>query len=128
MIIRELAEARSGDRHVVSEGWRSTRLLLRGDGMGFSFHITEVDAGAELAMHYTNHLEAVYCIEGEGTIEDLAAGAAYAIGPGVLYALDKHDRHVLRAATPMTFACVFNPPVTGREVHDEDGSYPLETA
>jgi L-ectoine synthase len=21
--------------------------------------------------------------------------------------------------------CVFNPPVTGREVHDEDGVYPL---
>jgi L-ectoine synthase len=24
-------------------------------------------------------------------------------------------------------ACVFNPPVTGREVHDENGVYPLLT-
>jgi len=24
-------------------------------------------------------------------------------------------------------ACVFSPPVTGREVHREDGSYPLES-
>jgi L-ectoine synthase len=25
----------------------------------------------------------------------------------------------------MRTVCVFNPPVTGREVHDEDGVYPL---
>lgn len=128
MIIRELAEGRSSDRHVVSEGWQSTRLILSDDGMGFSFHITEVEAGAELSMHYTNHLEAVYCIEGEGSVEDLATGTVHQVRPGVLYALDQHDRHVLRASTPMIFACVFNPPVTGREVHDENGSYPLETA
>ena len=26
----------------------------------------------------------------------------------------------------MTMACVFNPPLNGREVHDETGAYPLE--
>jgi L-ectoine synthase len=26
----------------------------------------------------------------------------------------------------MTMACVFNPPVTGAEVHQPDGSYALE--
>jgi L-ectoine synthase len=25
----------------------------------------------------------------------------------------------------MRTVCVFTPPVTGREVHDEDGAYPL---
>ena len=25
----------------------------------------------------------------------------------------------------MTMACTFNPPVTGQEVHDESGAYPL---
>ena len=128
MIIRELEEARAGERYVVSKGWQSTRLLLRDDGMGFSFHITTIDAGAELPMHYTNHLEAVYCIGGVGSIEDLASGEVHRVRPGTLYALDRHDRHVLRAETDMTFACVFNPPLTGGEVHDENGSYPLNSA
>lgn len=44
-----------------------------------------------------------------------------------MYALDKHDKHILRANDkPMIMACVFNPPVTGKEVHQEDGSYALE--
>ncbi|RUQ01522.1 L-ectoine synthase, partial [Microbacterium sp. HSID17254] len=29
--------------------------------------------------------------------------------------------------TTITCVCVFNPPVTGREVHDENGVYPLIT-
>jgi L-ectoine synthase len=126
MIIRDLAEAVGTRRRVVSQGWESTRLLLKDDVMGFSFHITTIYAGAELPMHYKNHLEAVYCISGEGSIEDLATGRVHEIRPGVLYALDQHDRHILRGRTEMVMACVFNPPVTGREVHDETGAYPLE--
>jgi L-ectoine synthase len=55
----------------------------------------------------------------------LPEGRVYPIGPGVLYALNEHDRHYLRAHTRMRTICVFNPPLTGREVHDEDGVYPL---
>ncbi|ACG77751.1 ectoine synthase [Phenylobacterium zucineum HLK1] len=126
MIVRDLSQAEKTDRRVVSKGWESTRLLLKDDAMGFSFHITTIYEGAELPMHYKNHLEAVYCISGEGSIEDLATGQVHEIRPGVLYALDKHDRHVLRGRTQMVMACAFNPPVTGREVHDETGAYPLE--
>lgn len=126
MIVRDLAEANGTRRRVVSKGWESTRLLLKDDGMGFSFHITTIYAGAELPMHYKNHLENVYCISGEGSIEDLATGEIHEIRPGVMYALNKHDRHILRGRTEMVMACVFNPPVTGREVHDETGAYPLE--
>jgi L-ectoine synthase len=126
MIVRDLKTANAGARRVVSKGWESARLLLKDDGMGFSFHITTIYAGAELRMHYTRHLECVYCISGEGSIEDLATGETHEIRPGVMYALDKHDDHILRGRTEMAMACVFNPPVTGREVHDETGAYPLE--
>jgi L-ectoine synthase len=126
MIVRDLAEANTTRRRVVSKGWESTRLLLKDDAMGFSFHITTIYAGAELPMHYKNHLECVYCISGEGSIEDLATGQVHEIRPGVMYALNDHDRHILRGRTEMVMACVFNPPVTGREVHDETGAYPLE--
>ncbi|EKF18824.1 ectoine synthase [Nitratireductor pacificus] len=130
MIVRDMNEARNTERHVFSEGWDSVRLLLKSDGMGFSFHITTIHAGAELHMHYKNHLECVYCVDGTGSIEDLATGETHPIRPGVMYALDKHDKHILRAdaGKPMIMACTFNPPVTGTEVHQADGSYALEDA
>ena len=40
-----------------------------------------------------------------------------------MYALNLHDRHTLRAEEELVMACCFNPPVTGTEVHQEDGSY-----
>lgn len=126
MIVRNLNSANQTDRRVVSEDWESTRLLLRNDNMGFSFHITTIYAGADLQMHYQNHLESVYCISGEGEVENLADGKVYPISPGVIYVLDQHDRHRLRAKTEMKMACVFNPPLHGKEVHDSSGAYPLE--
>lgn len=127
MIVRTLDEAERGERRVVSNGWESTRLLLKNDGMGFSFHITTIYAGADLTMHYQNHLESVYCISGVGEIEDLADGQIHHIGPGTIYALDKHDKHILRAATEMKMACVFNPPLQGKEVHNAQGAYELHS-
>lgn len=126
MIIRNLAAARASERNVESTGWESARLLLKDEGMGFSFHITTLHAGEELRMHYKNHLESVFVISGEGTIEDLGTGEVHELKPGTLYALDQHDRHVVRPRTEIVTACVFNPPVTGREVHDESGAYPAE--
>jgi L-ectoine synthase len=125
MIVRRLQEARSGKRLVESNGWNSVRLLLKDDGMGFSFHITTIYAGADLPMHYRNHLESVYCVSGKGSIENCESGEKFAIEPGVIYALDRNDRHILRAESEMVMACVFNPPLNGLEVHDESGAYPL---
>lgn len=126
MIIRKLKEVRAGDRNVKAPGWASARMLLKDDGMGFSFHITTMRAGAELAMHYQNHLEAVFVLKGTGTIEDLGTGLTHELAPGVLYALNENDRHIVRPTTDLLTACVFNPPVTGREVHDESGAYPVD--
>jgi L-ectoine synthase len=128
MIVRTVDETRASDRNVKSNGWESARLLLKDDGMGFSFHITTLEAGAELPMHYKNHLEAVFVMSGQGTIEDLAAGRTHELRPGSLYALNLHDRHILRPTTTMVTVCVFNPPVTGQEVHDETGAYPAAAA
>jgi len=128
MIVRKLKDVRKSDSHVKSKGWDSTRLLLRDDGMGFSFHLTTMYAGKELRMHYQNHLEAVLVLKGTGTIEDLDAGVIHELAPGVMYALNAHDRHIVRPQTDILCACVFNPPVTGQEVHDENGAYPADPA
>lgn len=126
MIVRTLSSAEQSPRRITSNGWESTRLLLKDDNMGFSFHITTIYNGANLEMHYQNHLESVYCISGEGQIEDLASGKIHPIIPGTIYALDKHDKHILRAHTEMKMACVFNPPLHGKEVHNAEGAYELE--
>lgn len=126
MIVRDLAEAEQSDRRVTTANWESTRLLLRSDEMGFSLHVTTVYEGTITPMWYRHHLEAVLCIQGEGEVESLNDNKVYPIRPGVMYALDQHDKHVLRAKTLMRLVCVFNPPLIGKEVHGSDGAYPLE--
>lgn len=128
MIVRDLNVEKNTTRKVESKGWDSVRLLLKDDGVGFSFHITTIHAGTEHLFHYKNHFECVYCISGNGSIENSATGELHPIHPGVMYVLNEHDRHRLKGDTEMVMACVFNPPVTGREVHLEDGSYALEGA
>ncbi|MDP1674498.1 MAG: ectoine synthase [Burkholderiales bacterium] len=130
MIVRNIDDIRGTAEEVAAPNWVSRRLLLARDGMGFSFHETTIFAGTETHIHYRNHLEAVFCVAGEGEIETVADGRKHAIRPGVMYALDRHDEHYLRAHRELKLVCVFNPPLTGREVHDEEGVYPLlaETA
>lgn len=126
MIVRTLAECENSPRRVQAETWQSVRMLLAADGMGFSFHITSIYANTETPIHYKQHLESVYCISGKGSIHDIANNKTHEIMPGTLYVLDQHDKHLLRAAdSDLVLACVFNPPLTGQEVHDADGSYPL---
>lgn len=128
MIVRSMKEAAENGRKIVSpeKNWDSTRLLLKDDNMGFSFHITTIYKGADFRMHYQNHLESVYCISGRGEVETLDDGKVYPIEPGTIYILDKHDRHILRAFEEMKMACVFNPPLHGKEVHNAEGAYELE--
>lgn len=123
MIVRDFHDLKTSDRAVSDAGWTSVRMLLADDGMGFSFHITVLKAGSEHTFHYKHHFESVYCISGKGSITDHGTGETHDIRPGVMYALDQHDKHTLRADEELVMACCFNPPVTGREVHRADGSY-----
>ncbi|MGD8310873.1 MAG: ectoine synthase [Chromatiales bacterium] len=127
MIVRHLRDIIGTERDVQAENgnWASRRFLLRSDGMGFSFHDTTIFAGTETYIWYKNHLEAVYCVAGEGEIEDLGTGEVHQISDGTMYALNGHEKHFLRAREDMRLICVFNPPLTGREVHDEEGVYPI---
>jgi len=125
VIVRSADEMNKTDRRIVTKQWESLRLLLKDDNMGFSFHITTVYAGERLTMQYLNHLESVYCVSGTGEIETTDDGKTFPIKPGTIYALDKNDKHILHARTELKLACVFNPPLNGNEVHDEEGSYPL---
>lgn len=125
MIVKTLDEVIEAGDVTGTDTWTSRRLLLKKDGMGFSFHDTLIHAGTETYIWYANHLEAVYCIEGEGEIELVDTGEKFQLRPGTLYALNGHEKHYLRATKTMRMICAFNPPITGKEVHDENGVYPL---
>lgn len=134
MIVRRLedligtdADVEGGDRDRAEGTWRSRRLLLAKDGAGFSLHDTVLYAGTSTTMHYANHLEAVYVIEGAAKLRNLETGEAHALTPGTMYVLNGGERHTLDVESDLRCVCVFNPPVTGREVHDADGVYPLLT-
>ncbi|HLR22753.1 MAG TPA: ectoine synthase [Pseudogracilibacillus sp.] len=126
MIVRNIEDIIGTENETKAETWSSRRMLLRKDGMGFSFHETIIYAGTETHIHYQNHLEAVYCVAGDGEIETIKDGKVYPIKDGTLYALDKNDEHYLRGGKEdMRLICTFNPAVVGPETHDEDGVYPL---
>lgn len=127
MIVRTTEEITGTDRDVESEdgNWRSKRIILGGDKVGFSFHETVIKAGSVNFFHYANHVEAVWLVEGTGKLVDLDNDKTYDLGPGSMYLLNGHERHRVEPDTEMRMLCVFNPPVTGREVHDENGVYPL---
>jgi L-ectoine synthase len=129
MIIKRLEDVLGTPAEVDTPDWTSRRLIFKEAGMGYSVNDTIIKSGATLDMTYRHHLETVYCIEGKGQITDMATGKTHQIRPGTLYALNAHDHHVLEAnqGEAMRMVCVFNPPLTGAEVHDATGAYALES-
>ena len=115
MIIRKLSKIINTERDVAWGNGQSRRFLIEKDGMGYSLTDTIINAGSESLLEYKNHMEACYCIEGEGEVE--ADGVVYPILPGTMYALEQHDKHYLRAKTTLRLICVFTPPLKGKESH-----------
>lgn len=126
MIVRTLKDIDGTERDVegATGTWRSKRIVLADDGVGFSLHETTVYPGTETTLWYKNHYEAVLCVEGECELTNEETGEIHTIGVGDMYLLNAHDRHTLRPRSKFRAICVFNPAVTGREDHDADGSYP----
>ncbi len=113
MIVRTLAEITDTERDVKTENWRSKRIVLADDGVGFSVHETVLDAGSVNDFWYANHIEAVFITAGEGELYDKDNDITHQLGPGSIYVLNGNERHQLRPRTEMRTVCVFNPPVTG---------------
>ena len=104
-------------------GGNSLRLLTSKDKMGFGICETHVPKGGPHHWHYKNHLEACYCISGNGILTNLDNGEIFSINPGTTYALDLHDNHTFEALNDVVLISIFNPPLTGKESHDAEGNY-----
>jgi quercetin dioxygenase-like cupin family protein len=112
------------DRKVEFHAGISNRILLEKDGMGYTMTKTVIQPSAgKVFQHYKNHLETCYCVSGKATLTNAETGEKFNIGPDVTYVLDKNDPHYFEAHEETILICTFNPPLTGKEVHQEDGSY-----
>lgn len=119
MFTRSLTDVEATDKFVEWGNGTSHRLLTEQDKMGFTVCHTVVRSGTQSELEYRNHLEACYCIDGEGEVEDMD-GKIFPIRKGDIYVLDKHDRHFLRGGkhTDLILVSVFNPPLKGTERHN----------
>ncbi|QEP42207.1 cupin domain-containing protein [Ectothiorhodospiraceae bacterium BW-2] len=115
MIIRSLSDIENTERDVAWGNGQSRRFLIAEDNMGFTLTETTVLAGTESLIQYRHHLEACYCIEGQGEIE--VEGEVFPLKPGTMYAPNAHDVHYLRATKTLRLVCVFLPALQGSETH-----------
>lgn len=114
--------------HCPKGGFISNRILLKDDGMGYGMTKTVIPVGEKQFWHYKNHLESCYCVSGKGYLTNKITDEVFTIESDVTYVLDNNDPHYFEAETEVTLICVFNPPLTGREVHNEDGSYDTDNS
>ena len=122
MFVRSLNDVEKTDYFVDWGNGTSHRMLTEADGMGFTVCHTVVKQGSESLLEYRNHLEACYCIGGEGEVEDMS-GNVYPIKVGDIYVLNQHDKHYLRGGkdTDLILVSVFSPPLKGTERHNLKG-------
>lgn len=125
MIYRRAEDVIGTPNYVEADGFVSMRLAVASDNLGFT--VTEAVGSADISLEveHKNHIEAVYVLEGTGTVEILETGETYKLAPGVFYAFDKHERHRYRLDTEVRAIAIFNPPLVGDEVNDESGGYPV---
>jgi L-ectoine synthase len=81
-----------------------------------------LEEGVEMVLRQKNHLEARYCLEGEGAVEELGTGTIHEIWPGTHHATNDHDRHLIQARSRLRIGCAFFRALAGEEVRDADGS------
>lgn len=124
MIVKRLDELIGTERDVRIKTWNSRRFLLQEDAVGYTLTDTVIPGGTSIDLWYQNHVESVYCIEGEGRLTDKATETTYKLEPGTLYVLNNNDQHILETITDMRFVCVFTPPLVGPEAQDGNGSFP----
>ena len=118
MLARDVRDILGTERDVAGEGWQSRRLILARDGLTYSVHETTIEPGVTLRFTYRVHSETVYCISGEGSVQDVAAGQTWPIRPGSLYSAGVGDDHIVTSVTELKLLCVFDPPLEGREEAD----------
>jgi L-ectoine synthase len=115
MFVRNVRDIIGTERDVQGNGWKSRRLILARDGLSVSVHETILDPNLTLTFTYKEHRETVYCIAGEGSVENVATGETTDLRPGSIYSVGIGDAHIVKTRTTMKLLCIFDPPLMGHE-------------
>lgn len=115
------------DRVVNFHAGVSRRIILKKDDLGFGITRTTIfPESGRVFQHYKNHQEACYCVSGLGLLTCKETGKEFYIKPGDTYILAENEPHYFEALEETVLICSWNPPLTGKEIHREDGSYSLD--
>jgi L-ectoine synthase len=125
MFVKTLEDVRKAGSVVAVGGFAtSQRYLTAADGLGFSLHSVLIGKGGEGDCWYKHHWEGNVLLDGTFEVTDYATGTVHRLEPGALYLVGPRDRHHVKALTDVHIISIFDPPLTGTEQRDEDGSYP----
>lgn len=126
MFVRRLDEMRAkGEEKVVANGGaRTLRVLSKDDDLGFSLSDVHVAAGRSNDLWYKNHWEVNYVLGGNARVTDLNSGEIHHFDPWSLYVVGPNDPHRFEALSDVHVISLFDPPLTGEEIHDADGVLP----
>ncbi|TDC99448.1 L-ectoine synthase [Nonomuraea deserti] len=122
MLVRTLEDVLGTSRDVDWGNGTSRRLVVAADERGYAITDTYVRPGTQTLLRFDRHLEACYCIEGNGRVETTEGG--WDLRPGTLYSAELGEEHRLLSETGMRLICVFNPPLRGDERHDSNPDKP----
>jgi len=115
------------DRVVEFHAGVSRRIILKKDELGFGLTRTTIfPESGKVFQHYKHHQEVCYCIKGVGVLTCAETGKEFYINEGDSYILAKNEPHYFEALEETVLICAWNPPLTGKEIHREDGSYSLD--
>ena len=81
MIVRSLDDVTEADRDITTPNWRSKRIVLAKEGVGFSVHETVLKAGSVNDFWYASRIEAVFVVDGEGELLDKDTGIIHQLRP-----------------------------------------------
>jgi L-ectoine synthase len=126
MFVRSQKEARDAGNFMATDDGMvtSVRMLTAADKLGFSLNRVSLKASREQDLWYKNHWEANLVLDGTLDVTDQATGELHSLQTGDVYCVGPEDRHHLHARSDIELISIFNPPLSGQESHDEDGSYP----
>ena len=124
MFVKTLEGLRAAGREKVVAGGsaRSIRILLQEDNVGFTLSDVNLKAGNKNTLWYKHHWEANYILQGSGEVSDLTTGESWPMQPGMMYIVGPTDRHSMHAHTDLHLISIFNPPLQGDELHDDEGT------
>ena len=126
MFVRTAEDVRAAGREQVIDDGHATvqHYVTQADGVGFSVHSVLLAAGSDLDLWYKHHWEANVVLKGSCDVTDRASGEVHSLGADDFYLVGPKDRHRFQARTDVHILSIFDPPITGTEVHDEEGTFP----